>query len=320
MATNDSVNVGLSGVTGSGNFVGSTSPTLITPALGTPASGNLVNCTGAVVAGGGTGVSSFTAYAVICGGTTSTGALQSVASVGTSGQVLTSNGAGALPTFQAAGGGGNTGLINIQVFMASGTYTPTSGMGNCVIQCIGGGGAGGGTPSTTAFLSGGGGGAGGFSQSYVSAATIGVSQTVTIGAGGTGVSNANGNAGGNTSVGSIVIANGGSGGAAGTTSTGSTSGGAGGVVGTGNVTLPGSPGLFGVSASSGTTVSGNGGNSYFAGGALGVAPGTLSSTAGVSAVANSGAGGSGSSITGGSAAARAGGNGGSGLVIIYEYA
>lgn len=56
--------------------------------------------TTAVVAGGGTGDTSFTAYAVIAGGTTSTGALQSVASVGTSGQVLTSNGAGALPTFQ----------------------------------------------------------------------------------------------------------------------------------------------------------------------------------------------------------------------------
>ena len=52
------------------------------------------------VTDGGTGLSSTTAYAVLCGGTTSTGALQSVASVGTSGQVLTSNGAGALPTFQ----------------------------------------------------------------------------------------------------------------------------------------------------------------------------------------------------------------------------
>jgi hypothetical protein len=49
---------------------------------------------------GGTGASSQTAYAVLAGGTTSTGAYQSVASVGTSGQVLMSNGAGALPTFQ----------------------------------------------------------------------------------------------------------------------------------------------------------------------------------------------------------------------------
>lgn len=61
-----------------------------------------------VVANGGTGDTSLTAYAVLTGGTTSTGAVQSIASVGTSGQVLTSNGAGALPTFQASSGGGIT--------------------------------------------------------------------------------------------------------------------------------------------------------------------------------------------------------------------
>lgn len=54
---------------------------------------------------GGTGLTSTTAYAVLCGGTTSTGNLQSIAGVGTSGQVLTSNGAGALPTFQALSSG-----------------------------------------------------------------------------------------------------------------------------------------------------------------------------------------------------------------------
>lgn len=59
----------------------------------------------AVVAGGGTGLTSTTAYAVLCGGTTSTGALQSIASVGSSGQVLTSNGASALPTFQPVASG-----------------------------------------------------------------------------------------------------------------------------------------------------------------------------------------------------------------------
>lgn len=46
MATNNGVNVGLSGATGTGNFVGSNSPTLVTPALGTPASGVLSSCTG----------------------------------------------------------------------------------------------------------------------------------------------------------------------------------------------------------------------------------------------------------------------------------
>lgn len=66
----------------------------------------------AVVAGGGTGLTSATAYAVLCGGTTTTGPFQSIAGVGTSGQVLTSNGAGALPTFQAGGGGGGITTIN----------------------------------------------------------------------------------------------------------------------------------------------------------------------------------------------------------------
>jgi len=55
---------------------------------------------------GGTGRSTNTAYAVTCGGTTTSGAEQSIASVGTANQVLTSNGAGALPTFEDASGGG----------------------------------------------------------------------------------------------------------------------------------------------------------------------------------------------------------------------
>ena len=54
------------------------------------------------VASGGSGVTSATAYAVLCGGTTSTNPIQAIASVGTTGQVLTSNGAGALPTMQSA--------------------------------------------------------------------------------------------------------------------------------------------------------------------------------------------------------------------------
>lgn len=72
------------------------------------------------VAQGGTGVASTTAYAVLCGGTTSTGALQSVASVGTAGQVLTSNGAAALPTFQTLPG---SGLVLLAVATASNSAT-----------------------------------------------------------------------------------------------------------------------------------------------------------------------------------------------------
>lgn len=52
------------------------------------------------IAGGGTGLTSTTPYAVLCGGTTSTNPLQSIASVGTAKQVLMSNGAGVLPSMQ----------------------------------------------------------------------------------------------------------------------------------------------------------------------------------------------------------------------------
>lgn len=55
---------------------------------------------------GGTQNSTVAAYSVVCGGTTNTGALQVVSGVGSSTQVLTSNGAGMLPTWQNAGGGG----------------------------------------------------------------------------------------------------------------------------------------------------------------------------------------------------------------------
>lgn len=55
------------------------------------------------VAFGGTGVTTLAAYAVLCGGTTPTGALQQVSGLGTTGFILTSNGAGALPTWQASG-------------------------------------------------------------------------------------------------------------------------------------------------------------------------------------------------------------------------
>jgi hypothetical protein len=51
---------------------------------------------------GGTGLTTTTAYSVVFTGTTATGAFQASAGPGTAGQLLTSNGAGALPTFQTS--------------------------------------------------------------------------------------------------------------------------------------------------------------------------------------------------------------------------
>ena len=56
----------------------------------------------AVVEGGGTGLSSLSAYALMAGGATSTGNMQQVSGLGNAGEVLTSSGAGALPVWAAA--------------------------------------------------------------------------------------------------------------------------------------------------------------------------------------------------------------------------
>jgi hypothetical protein len=104
----------------SGTTLNSTVVSSSLTSVGTITSGTWTGTTIAI-ANGGTGDTSLTAYAVLCGGTTSTAAIQSIASVGTSGQVLTSNGAGALPTFQTSTGGVTsiTGTTNEVIASAS---------------------------------------------------------------------------------------------------------------------------------------------------------------------------------------------------------
>lgn len=98
------------------------------------ATNNADNFTNPVaVANGGSGAASETAYAVLCGGTTSTGPIQPIASVGTSTQVLISNGAGALPTFQTPAGGGtpvSIGAVTNNWYPSGSYFNGTSSNGN----------------------------------------------------------------------------------------------------------------------------------------------------------------------------------------------
>lgn len=89
----------------SGNLAGSANLTFD----GTNLTANTLTPTNALGAAyGGTGLTSTTAYSVVFSGTTSTGAFQASAGPGTATHVLTSNGAGALPTFQALPASGLT--------------------------------------------------------------------------------------------------------------------------------------------------------------------------------------------------------------------
>jgi len=92
-----------------------------------------------VVASGGTGLNVLSTYALLAGGTTGTGNVQQVSGLGTSGQVLTSAGAGALPTWQTPSSGGiatlngDTGsATGSTVTIAGGTGITSSATGSTV--------------------------------------------------------------------------------------------------------------------------------------------------------------------------------------------
>lgn len=139
--------------------------------------------------------------------------------------------------------------IKVQVFVTAGsaTYTPSRGLIEAIAETLGAGAGGGGVQgSSVTSMGGGGGGSGSYSRKYLTAAQIGQSQPVTIGAGGVGGTSGlnNGSSGGDTSFGTLCIGKGAAGGVAGSAAQ-TPAGGAGGVAGTGDFTPVGNQGGFG---------------------------------------------------------------------------
>lgn len=206
-----------------------------------------------------------------------------------------------------------------QVFTSSGTYTPTAGMVFCQIEIVGGGGGSGGNANpgagNVAVTAGGGGG--GYARKIFTSATIGASQTVTIGAAGTAGASGNnsGGAGGTTSVGALISATGGGGsaGSAGNAVAQSQNGGAGGVGSSGDINVNGGPGGLAVGFFSQAITGGYGGSSYFG---LGQSQDVANAQGANDSIYGTGASGNAITAAGG---AFAGAAGVAGAVIIQEY-
>ncbi|MDR5765050.1 glycine-rich domain-containing protein [Caballeronia sp. LZ028] len=199
------------------------------------------------------------------------------------------------------------GRVKRTVFTASGTYTPSAGLLYAEVEVIGAGGGGATGSSSNAA---GGGAAGAYCKAILSAATIGASQTVTVGAGGAaGAAAGNGGSGGSpSSFGSLIVCGGGSGGSltASTPTIGQPSGG--GSVTTspaGSIAVSGAFGRYGFGSSS-VAVGGDGASTIYSSGANGAGTGAGST-------------GSGFGGGGGGSHTNTGGVGRPGVVIVTEY-
>lgn len=187
------------------------------------------------------------------------------------------------------------------------------------VRVVAGGGGGGGAAATGASEAAVGscGGAGGYAEAWIDAGSLSASETVTVGAGGSGgtAGNNNGSTGGASSFGTHAVTAGGAGGSgmANTSGNNVRTGGAGGTASAGDVQIEGGDGGGSLVVGGLDCAVGVGGASYFGGGAA--CPST--DTAGEAGTAY-GAGGSGGR-NGASTTAVAGGDGAGGLVVVEVY-
>lgn len=186
----------------------------------------------------------------------------------------------------------------------------------------GGGGGGGATLTGAGSISGGGGGGGGaYAEGFIHESDLSSSETVTVGAGGSGGTAANGSDGGTSSFGSHAVADSGKGGITViATHPHGTRGGSGGDIAscTGDIKLSGSNGGHIWSTSVARVFTGSGGASGVGGGG------------GLGTITSSGLTGSNGDVPGGGGAGagnaesqgtnKAGGDGGAGLVVLELYA
>src|SRR6188768_2192710 len=222
---------------------------------------------------------------------------------------------------QVAGSSSSIGMdVVLRIFASNTTYVPSTNLISAIVEVVGGAGGGGGAAGLAqSHVSAGGGGAGGYSRRKLTAAQIGVSQTITIGTGGTGgVGNNTGGNGTATSFGALVVGNGGFGGKACSVvaipDVGS--GGAGGLAGTGDIASPGVPGVSGGLGGAGAVGGGAGGSSPFGGGGVGVW--IQSSATNGNNGGGFGSGGAGATVANATLTAN-GGNGTPGVVVVTEY-
>lgn len=225
---------------------------------------------------------------------------------------------------------------NVQVFTASGRYTPSEDLIYAIVECFGAGGGGGwatlDVEGVTAYpVAAGGGGSGGYSRKTLPAELVIQGADVIVGAGGivSAGTAGGGQTAGDANFGGLCVAHGG-GDAQAADGTGTLPGshglpGVGALPGTGDIVLPGAAGgmwatvNINIAAQHLVGVAPGLGGALFGGAAWPVPPWLFTNVNGVNGAANSGAGGGGAQVnTGSTTVTMFGGSGGSGLVIVTE--